>query len=91
MVGDTRQGWTVLAAMTAIFVVLLGVCYVAEQGGAVFSLLTISKTDDIIAVLALAGCGLIAGAFGQRRERLSEAAGRADRELAILSRLVERA
>ena len=37
MVGDTRQGWTVLAAMTVIFVVLLGVCYVAEQNGAVFA------------------------------------------------------
>jgi K+-transporting ATPase ATPase A chain len=36
MVGDTRQGWTVLAAMTVIFVVLLGVCYVSEQHGAVF-------------------------------------------------------
>ncbi len=36
MVGDTRQGWTVLAAMTVIFVVLLAVCYVAEQNGAVF-------------------------------------------------------
>jgi K+-transporting ATPase ATPase A chain len=37
MVGDTRQGWAVLAAMTVIFVVLLGVCYVAEQNGAVFA------------------------------------------------------
>jgi potassium-transporting ATPase potassium-binding subunit len=37
MVGDTRQGWAVLAAMTAIFVVLLTVCYVAEQNGAVFA------------------------------------------------------
>ena len=36
MVGDTRQGWAVLAAMTVIFVVLLAVCYVAEQNGAVF-------------------------------------------------------
>ncbi len=36
MVGDTRQGWTLLAAMTVIFVVLLGVCYVSEQNGAVF-------------------------------------------------------
>jgi K+-transporting ATPase ATPase A chain len=34
MVGDTRQGWTVLAAMTVIFVALLAVCYVAEQHGA---------------------------------------------------------
>ncbi len=36
MVGDTRQGWTVLAAMTVIFVGLLVVCVVAEQDGAVF-------------------------------------------------------
>ena len=37
MVKDTRQGWTILAAMTAMFVVLLGVCYMAEQGGALFA------------------------------------------------------
>jgi len=37
MVGDTRQGWTVLAAMTVMFVGLLAVCYVAEQNGAVFA------------------------------------------------------
>jgi potassium-transporting ATPase potassium-binding subunit len=36
MVGDVRQGWTVLAAMTVIFVALLTVGYVAEQNGAVF-------------------------------------------------------
>src|SRR5262249_3604125 len=36
MVGDTRQGWTVLAAMTVILVALLAVCYLAEQHGAVF-------------------------------------------------------
>ena len=36
MVGDTRQGWAVLAAMTVLFVGLLAVCYVAEQRGAVF-------------------------------------------------------
>jgi hypothetical protein len=53
--------------------------------------LAISKTDDVIAFFALAGCGLIAAAFGRRRERLSEVAGRADRELAILSRFVDRA
>src|SRR5215471_947643 len=34
MVGDTRQGWAVLAAMTVIFVTLLAVCVVAEQNGA---------------------------------------------------------
>ena len=33
MVKDTRQGWAVLAAMTIIFVVLLGVCVTAEQSG----------------------------------------------------------
>ena len=33
MVGDRRQGWAILAAMGVIFVVLLGVCYWAEQAG----------------------------------------------------------
>jgi potassium-transporting ATPase potassium-binding subunit len=37
MVGDPRQGWTVLAAMTVMFVALLGGGYVAEQNGAVFA------------------------------------------------------
>jgi potassium-transporting ATPase potassium-binding subunit len=36
MVGDPRQGWAVLAAMTVIFVGLLIVCVVAEQNGHVF-------------------------------------------------------
>jgi K+-transporting ATPase ATPase A chain len=33
MVGDTRQGWVILAAMTVIFVALLAVCAVSEQAG----------------------------------------------------------
>jgi K+-transporting ATPase ATPase A chain len=33
MVGDTRQGWAILAAMTLVFVVLLAVCVGAEQAG----------------------------------------------------------
>jgi potassium-transporting ATPase potassium-binding subunit len=33
MVGDTRQGWAVLAAMTLIFVPLLVLCLGAEQSG----------------------------------------------------------
>jgi K+-transporting ATPase ATPase A chain len=33
MVGDTRQGWALLAAMTALFVVMLGVAVWAEQRG----------------------------------------------------------
>ena len=33
LVGDERQGWAVLIAMTAIFVVLTGVAIVAEQDG----------------------------------------------------------
>lgn len=33
MVGDTRQGWAILAAMTVIFVVMLGIAVVAEQSG----------------------------------------------------------
>ncbi|MEO8630827.1 MAG: potassium-transporting ATPase subunit KdpA, partial [Betaproteobacteria bacterium] len=33
MVGDTRQGWVILAAMTSVFVVLLALCAGAEQAG----------------------------------------------------------
>jgi K+-transporting ATPase ATPase A chain len=33
MVGDTRQGWSILAAMTVMFLALLAVCVGAEQHG----------------------------------------------------------
>ena len=33
MVGDTRQGWAILIAMTIIFIPLLGLCVSMEQGG----------------------------------------------------------
>jgi len=33
MVGDTRQGWALLAAMTVVFVGFLAVCVLAEQAG----------------------------------------------------------
>ncbi len=33
MVGDTRQGWAILAAMALVLVALLGVCLWAEQSG----------------------------------------------------------
>ena len=33
MIGDTRQGWAILTAMTLIFVVLVGVAVWAEVGG----------------------------------------------------------
>jgi K+-transporting ATPase ATPase A chain len=36
MVGDTRQGWAVLAAMMVVFIGLMIVCVAAEQRGAVF-------------------------------------------------------
>jgi K+-sensing histidine kinase KdpD len=51
--------------------------------------LSISKRDDVIAFFALAGCGLIAAAFGKQRRSLSDIAGRAGEELDILKRLVE--
>ena len=35
MVGDTRQGWAMLAAMTLMFVVLLGVCAWAQSRAAI--------------------------------------------------------
>src|SRR5262245_22839463 len=50
--------------------------------------LSMDKADDVVAFVALAVCGLIAAAFGTRRERLSEAAARAARELDVLRRLV---
>ena len=33
MVGDTRQGWAVLAAMTIVFVAMLALCVGSEQSG----------------------------------------------------------
>jgi K+-transporting ATPase ATPase A chain len=36
MVGDTRQGWAILAAMTVVFVGLLGVAVAAEQSGTAY-------------------------------------------------------
>jgi K+-transporting ATPase ATPase A chain len=33
MVGDTRQGWAILSAMTIVFVVLLALCTLSEQAG----------------------------------------------------------
>ena len=53
--------------------------------------LAINKVDDVVAFFGLAACGLIAAAFGRRRERLSEVATRADRELTSLTRFIERA
>src|SRR5262245_5514627 len=51
--------------------------------------LAITKTDDIVAFVALIVCGLIAAAFGRRRERWSERAARAGDELAAVKKLVE--
>ncbi len=50
--------------------------------------LTISKTDDVVAFFALAACGLIAAAFGKRRARWSEIAGRVGGALAVLKTFV---
>jgi K+-transporting ATPase ATPase A chain len=49
MVGDTRQGWAILAAMTIIFVVLLSVTVWAEQTGnpAIASLGVDTKQSNI--------------------------------------------
>ena len=52
--------------------------------------LAISKSDDLVAFFALAGCGLVAAAFGKRRERWSELAGRARQDLDVVNGLVER-
>jgi two-component system sensor histidine kinase KdpD len=52
--------------------------------------LQINKADDVVAFGALAVCGLIAAAFGRRREQMSELAERADDELEVLDKLVGR-
>jgi potassium-transporting ATPase potassium-binding subunit len=45
MIGDTRQGWVILAAMTLVLVTLLTVTVIAEQkGNPLFASLTIDQT-----------------------------------------------
>jgi Domain of unknown function (DUF4118) len=51
--------------------------------------LVISKRDDIIAFFALGACGLIAAAFGKRREHWFEGTDRGSTELDVVRRLVE--
>ncbi len=51
--------------------------------------LTIEKGDDVIAFVALLGCGLIAAWFGKRRARVSEVASRAQTELDVLKKVVD--
>jgi len=51
--------------------------------------LTITKPEDVFAFIALTVCGLIAAAFGRRRERLSDLADRAGGELEVVERLVK--
>ena len=53
MVGDRRQGWALLAAMTIVFVVLLAVCVGAEQSGN--PLLARAGADETASVLQPGG------------------------------------
>ncbi len=49
MVGDTRQGWAILAAMTIVLVVMIGIAYWAEAGGnPLFTKLGIDQTASAI-------------------------------------------
>jgi K+-transporting ATPase ATPase A chain len=49
MVGDTRQGWALLAAMTVIFVIMLGVAVWAEQGGnPAFNAMGVDQTQSAV-------------------------------------------
>ena len=51
--------------------------------------LTMSKTEDIIAFVGMAACGLIAAAFGTRRARSSQTASRAREDLLALRRVLK--
>src|SRR5262249_1989159 len=51
--------------------------------------LSISQSVELVAVVALAVCGLIAAAFGRRRARSVEMLGRARDDLAALERLAD--
>ena len=53
MVGDTRQGWALLAAMTIVLVVLLAVCVSAEQSGN--PILTKAGADQTVSALQPGG------------------------------------
>jgi potassium-transporting ATPase potassium-binding subunit len=49
MVGDTKQGWAILAAMLILFVLMLGVTVWAEQGGSpMFAKLGVDQTASIL-------------------------------------------
>jgi hypothetical protein len=50
--------------------------------------LTMAKTDDAIAFAGMAVCGLIAAAFGRRRERSSQMASRVREDLLALRRVL---
>jgi hypothetical protein len=52
--------------------------------------LTIEHADDVVAFLALAGCGLVAAAFGRRRVRTAEIVTRTRADLRVLGRTAER-
>ncbi len=51
--------------------------------------LIITKPDDLIAFFAMAACGLIAAAFGRRREHLSDAAEGSKSDLLALRHLAK--
>jgi K+-sensing histidine kinase KdpD len=51
--------------------------------------LTMSKTDDAIAFVGMVVCGLIAAAFGTRRERSSQTASRVREDLLALRRVLK--
>jgi two-component system sensor histidine kinase KdpD len=78
-------GGRIPAVMTALVAALSLDFFLTEP----YLSLSIDKSEDVVAFVALGACGLIAAAFGTRRERLSASAERAARELQLLRRLVD--
>jgi len=52
--------------------------------------LRIDQPDDLIAFVALALCGLVAAAFGRRRQQFSAAARRSQHDVDVLKQMVSR-
>jgi K+-sensing histidine kinase KdpD len=74
------------AALTAAVVSAMSLNFFLTEP---YLTLTMSKTDDVVAFFGMAACGLIAAAFGTRREQSTAAASRVREDLLALQRVLK--